>query len=330
MSLLNIRKKSFDALFALCTLCAIAFLAACAGRIPAAQAKPPVVHIAWRPSIKSDTYQSVLLALKNAGADTPMLPQVRSQDILYNENGMVREECLTKKGMIKLEYAQKIRENGEKRSNVAEIVRKNKIKAVVFTGGGDISPSLFNPPEEEQNAGESFEPERDVSDFLLMEYCLEHDIPILAICRGMQMLAVITDGTIVQDFSLYYNERGQTYDNMHRQPPSENQDYAVHDVAVTSADSIFRHIVGADALSRVPSWHHQGVLQTEKSRFVTTGYTVTSGIPLVEAMEVPGKKFALGVQFHPEIVVSGNPEGKEKEFFDYDTAMRFFEAIAGK
>ena len=327
---LNIRKKSITVFSTLCTLFALAFLTACASKAHHAQLPPPVVHIAWRPSTKSDTYQSVLLALKNVGADARMLPQVLSQDILYDKDGMVQKDCLTEKGMIKLSYAKKVLENGRKRSNVEEIVGKNKVKAVIFTGGGDISPSFFNPPEEEGNAGEAFEPERDISDFLLMEYCLEHDIPILAICRGMQMLAVLTGGKIVQDFSLYFKEQGVAYNNMHRQLPSENQDYALHDVAVTSDESIFRRIAGSSLLSRVPSWHHQGVLQTEKSRFVTTGYTVTCGIPFVEAMEVPGKEFALGLQFHPEIVVSENPEGKEKEFFDYDIAIGFFEAIAGK
>ncbi len=330
MPILNIRKNSHAALSALCILFTIAFLAACVSNAPHSQAKPPVVHIAWRPSTKSDTYQGVLLALKNAGADAQMLPQVRSKDILYDKDGMVKKECLTEKGMIKSSLAKKIREKGNKSSNVAEILAKNNVKAVVFTGGGDISPSLFNPPEEEGNAGEEFEPERDVSDYLLMEYCLENDIPILAICRGMQMLAVLTGGKIVQDFNLYFQEQGLTYDNMHRQLPSESQDYAIHDVTVTPDDSIFRRIVGADLLSRVPSWHHQGILQTKESRFVTTGYTLTHGIPLVEAMEVPGKKFALGLQFHPEIVVSENPDGKEKDFFDYDTALAFFEAIAAQ
>ena len=289
-----------------------------------------IVYIAWSNRQDSYSFISTLRTVEAAGAKPVVLEQALSDDLHYDKKGELTDADEDEHGILTPQAAKKVKVNTWQNSNVETIMKG--VDCVIFPGGSDICPSLYYHEQRWHGITDDtdYSSERDVSDYILLSYCLEHDIPVLAICRGMQMLAVITDGTIVQDFSLYYNERGQTYDNMHRQPPSENQDYAVHDVAVTSADSIFRRIVGADALSRVPSWHHQGVLQTEKSRFVTTGYTVTGGIPLVEAMEVPGKKFALGVQFHPEIVVSGNPEGKEKEFFDYDTAMRFFEAIAGK
>ena len=97
-------------------------------------------------------------------------------------------------------------------SNAEDAVKD--IGFVVFTGGEDISPSLFYEPEPWHGVVEEidYNAERDVSDYLTMSYCLDHDIPVLGSCRGMQMLAVVSGAEIMQDIPSYFLEHGLKYE----------------------------------------------------------------------------------------------------------------------
>lgn len=77
-------------------------------------------------------------------------------------------------------------------SNTADAI--GNISFVLFTGGEDISPALFYSPESWPGIVEEidYNAERDVSDFLTMTYCLDHDIPLMGFCRGMQMLSEVS------------------------------------------------------------------------------------------------------------------------------------------
>ena len=120
-----------------------------------------------------------------------MLDQVISSDLNYDEAGVLTEGK-TEIGMLDEAAAKYVRCNTWHCSNAPEAVEN--VSIVLFTGGEDISPTLYYTPEEwhgieaeiDYNAG------RDVSGYLTMAYCLDTDIPLMGFCRSAQMLGVIS------------------------------------------------------------------------------------------------------------------------------------------
>lgn len=208
-----------------------------------------------------------------------------------------------------------VKTNTWQNSNVEEVMEG--ISVIVFPGGEDISPSLYYEPcDVETNEG--FSAERDVSDYLLMSYCLEKDINVLAICRGMQMLSVVSGAEVIQDIPVYFKELGINYGYEHRNEPEtqgEYRDFAFHDVVVTGHDSLLYQLMGVDTIKDVPSWHHQAVASIRGTRLKVTGTVEVSGIEMIEAVERPDKSFVLGVQYHPEIAVVRDLDSTSISYF---------------
>lgn len=142
--------------------------------------KKAVIGIAWRSNQNAETFQAVCQAIESAGGVPVVLDQILSADLNY-ENGMLTEGK-DADGCLSDEAAKLVRCNSWQDSNAETAM--DGITAVVFPGGEEISPSLYYDPKPALST-EVFSAERDVSDFLLMSYCLENDIAILAICRGM-------------------------------------------------------------------------------------------------------------------------------------------------
>ena len=261
----------------------------------------PVVGVAWKSNQKSESFVAVCEAIEAAGGRPVILSQVLSADLVYENNMLVGSTDAD--GVLTAEAAKLIRCNTWQGSNVEEVM--NGITAIVFPGGEDISPSLYYSPQQVETL-EGFSAERDVSDFLLMSWCLEKDVPILAICRGMQMLAVVSGADMIQDLTLYMSQLGKEYAYEHRNEPEipgAYRDFASHDVNVTVKDSLLFRLSGADLIKDVPSWHHQAVRSIDGTRLVVTGETNTGGERIIEAIERPDKTFVLGLQYHPEIAV---------------------------
>ena len=282
---------------------AMLFIVLCLNITAEAAENKPFVGIAWRgASASSETFEAVCRAIEAAGGIPIVLNQIRSADIEYTEDGtMIRFK--DKNGALTLDGGKLIRCNTWQNSNVEEATEK--IGAVVFPGGSDISPSLYYTPQPVFRS-EGFIAEHDVSDYLLMSYCLEKDIPILAICRGMQMLGVVSGADIIQDIPDYMAELGKSYDFKHRNEPPQPgayRDFAFHDVTVTERESILGRLTKGNIISNVPSWHHQAIKSIEGTRLKITGITVTNGTNMIEAVERPDKTFVLGLQYHPEIAV---------------------------
>ena len=261
----------------------------------------PVVGIAWHED-PGESFAAVCQSIEAAGGDPVRLGQVMSGDLEYDEYGMLIG-CVEEDGALTKEAADKVRRNTWHGSN-AEAVMEG-INAIVFPGGGDISPALFHEPEP-VNTTEGFSAERDVSDYILMSCCLDKDIPVLAICRGMQVMAVVSGAEMIQDIPDYAGSMGKNYDNKHRYEPDESggqRACAFHDVSVTEEDSILYQLTGLKTIPNVPSWHHQAVKNADDTRLVITAVTETGGLEIIEAVERPDKTFALGLQYHPEIAV---------------------------
>lgn len=293
-------------------------------------AQGPVVGIAWRADTDSEFFTNVCRAVEAAGGTWVMLDQVTTPDLNYDETGKL-EEGVTPLGSL-TEYAGDIVEcNTWHGTNAAAAV--GDVSIVLFTGGEDISPSLFhnNEPWHGIVAEIDYCAERDVSDFITMSYCLDNDIPLVGFCRGMQMLAAVSGGTFIQDIPAWFAEQGVEYHYEHRNEkasPDAYRDYASHEVEV-ALNSKVHSLLGTTTLTGCPSWHHQAVEDVRFTRLAVTGSTDTNGIQMIEAVERVDKTFAVGLQFHPEAALVKHLDGAENadRFMDYDTALSIFQKI---
>jgi putative glutamine amidotransferase len=175
---------------------------------------------------------------------------------------------------------------------------------LVLTGGSDVDPSLYG--EAKQAETEPPDPERDALETSLVEEALARDLPILAICRGLQILNVSQGGTLIQ----------------HLDPPTHHEradvphDLPVHPVTI-QPDTLLSKIAGTDTW-QVNSRHHQAV------RTVASNLRVSAFDPedrTIEALEHPGRRFVLAVQWHPEDQARVDP-GQLEIFRSFGAAIR--------
>ena len=297
------------------------------------EASKPVIGISW--SYNGQNYDSHKTIFKTVGAIPVELDQVTSTAVKYDAEGKIESAYLEESGMLKQEYADKVKEKDLTASNVGAVMQA--IDGVFFTGGEDVSPSLFKVPEKEKNEGEEINATRDISDYMLMAYCLEKDVPTFAVCRGEQVMSIVSGCTFIQDIPNYYKEQGATYNDSHRMPVgAPDRTYARHDVVINKDASKWLYkIVGSTELKNVSSWHHQAVRGVEGTNLTVVSTATIDGVEIIEAVERQDKTFCLGVQFHPEndckfVLYTKTPE---KALCDYETCLNFFEMLveyAGK
>ena len=287
----------------------------------------PVIGITWRADTDSEFFTNICKAVEAAGASWVMLDQVQSADLDYDTDGRLTQG-VTALGSLDEAAAKRVRVNTWHDSNAGSAV--GTVSTVLFTGGEDVSPTLYYDPELwHGNVAEiDYNAERDVSDYLTMTYCLDHDIPVMGFCRGMQMLSVVSGAEVIQDVPAYFAELGLVYNDEHnnrKASPDSYRDYAPHDIRVVP-DSFLYEMTGTETLTGCPSWHHQAVKSVDNTRLVVTGYTETDGIQMIEAVERTDKAFAVGLQFHPEAALVKHLENAENQgdYMDYDTALSIF------
>ena len=145
--------------------------------------QPVKIGIAWRADVTSEFYTNVVRALKEAGAEPVLLPQVKFDDFILDSETLM-SMYFDENNILLQQYADMVIKDMLE-SNAGGAVKD--VKAVVFTGGEDIAPTLLSIPETWHGieAEKDYNATRDVSDYLTMAYCLDHDIPVLGMCRGM-------------------------------------------------------------------------------------------------------------------------------------------------
>jgi putative glutamine amidotransferase len=164
-----------------------------------------------------------------------------------------------------------------------------RVRGVMLTGGGDVDPALYGEPR--HPTYEAAESGRDAFEIALAKAALAADVPLFAICRGMQVLNVAMGGTLIQDIP---TEVAGALAHSIREP----RFHIAHEVWVAK-DSMLWTIM-ADKLDgeslQVNSRHHQAVKRA------APGFEVTATAPdgVIEAMERPASRFCLAVQWHPE------------------------------
>ncbi len=165
------------------------------------------------------------------------------------------------------------------------------LDALVLTGGGDLDPASYGEEPDPEVGG--VDRTRDASERALLAAALEADMPVLAICRGCQVLNVFLGGTLHQHLP-------DVVGNLdHRSAPLVFGDVDVTTVPGTTAAAVF----GAGTTVRCS--HHQSIRDLGRGLVVTA----RARDDVVEAVEVPSARFVLAVQWHPE-------EGMDQRPFD--------------
>ncbi|HOF86892.1 MAG TPA: gamma-glutamyl-gamma-aminobutyrate hydrolase family protein [Armatimonadota bacterium] len=173
------------------------------------------------------------------------------------------------------------------------------LDGLLLSGGGDLDPACWNePPHPASNPPDA---ERDAFELEAARAALARDLPLLGICRGVQVLAVATGGDLWQDIPDQCAGALAHRQTLPRPAPS-------HDVAVTAGSLLARVLApvgdaGAHLHLRVNSFHHQA--PRHPGTIFTTVATAPDG--LIEGLCATGARFALGVQWHPEEMAATDP-----------------------
>ena len=165
------------------------------------------------------------------------------------------------------------------------------LDGIVFSGGGDLEPGLYGA-ERHHETGPP-QPARDRYEFALIRAVIEADLPFLAVCRGIQVLNVAREGDLVQHLPDAVGH------DRHAPVPGK---MGSHEVRITLASTLGK-VLGDHA--DVPTYHHQAVRRLGKG-LVAVAWTDDQ---VVEAIELQGHRFGLGVQWHPE-------EGDDPRLFE--------------
>jgi putative glutamine amidotransferase len=162
----------------------------------------------------------------------------------------------------------------------------DRVDGLMLAGGADIDPSTYGEPPHPDTIGTV--PSRDDAELALTRRAMERDMPVLGICRGMQLINVALGGTLHQHLPDLVGH------GEHRRNPG-SFDGSEHDVRLEPG-SLAARVIGEEVHS-TKSHHHQGVDRLGEG-LVASGRSVLDDLP--EALEAPESTFVLGVQWHPE------------------------------
>ena len=164
-----------------------------------------------------------------------------------------------------------------------ELPRLHGFAGLLLTGGPDVDPALYG----EARHPETEEPDRERDDIETELLCeaLERDLPLLAICRGLQLLNVFHGGDLVQHLDTVQRHR----------KPEDDRAAPVHDIFIEPGSLL--HSIAGGRQWRVNSRHHQAVKRLGRALRVSA---VDPEDGTIEALERPDKRFVLAVQWHPE------------------------------
>jgi putative glutamine amidotransferase len=172
----------------------------------------------------------------------------------------------------------------------------DRLDGVLVPGGVDIDPAMYGTAHHELLG--RLDPPRDLTEVTITRWALDDMKPFLGVCRGLQVLSVALGGTLWQDITQERVGSGK-----HDYFPNEgfSRDHLAHTVDVRG-DSRLGEALGTGAIA-VNSMHHQGIRDLGAG-LVPTAYAADG---LIEGAELPGRGFAVGVQWHPEMFASGEP-----------------------
>jgi gamma-glutamyl-gamma-aminobutyrate hydrolase PuuD len=163
------------------------------------------------------------------------------------------------------------------------------LDGLVLTGGGDVDPAAYGEEPDPEVGGVN--PDRDASERALLAAALEADVPVLAICRGCQVLNVYLGGTLHQHLPDFIGNLD------HRKVAMEFENVDVATEPGTRTADVF------GPTTTVRCSHHQAIRNLGRDLVVTA----RAGDGVVEAVELPSARFVLAVQWHPEEAMDPRP-----------------------
>jgi putative glutamine amidotransferase len=173
------------------------------------------------------------------------------------------------------------------------------IDGLILAGGADIDPGSYGQQAHPETSGTV--PERDAFEVALTRAAIERELPVLGICRGMQLINIACGGTLVQHLPERYGH------HEHRRVAG-SFDGAEHDVLLTEGSLAAR--AAGELVHTTKSHHHQGVERLGDG-LIVSGISTVDELP--EAIELgdgsPPTRFVLGVQWHPEADVASSVVG---------------------
>ncbi len=179
------------------------------------------------------------------------------------------------------------------------VVERRAVQGILFSGGGDVAASLYGGKE--SLSWDRVDSERDAGELALLRRAFADRIPVLCVCRGMQIANVALGGTLIEDIQ---SELGAQYRVSHHQvrelerPPRE----AVHEVNIEAASGLAQ-IIQTDRLW-TNSLHHQAI-RTLAPPLRAVGHAEDG---VIEAIELHRREFFFyGVQWHPEFLPADEP-----------------------
>jgi len=185
-----------------------------------------------------------------------------------------------------------------------------KCNGFVLTGGVDVDPSFYNGKKDYNNSPGSFQPERDVFEEKIYRYSQLNNLPVLAICRGMQLINVLQGGKLIQDL-----------DNGNARHKKEELD---KEHTIIAENNSLLHQIASSFSGKVNSAHHQAIdPDAIGDNLVVNAYEDDEKI--IEGLEFKdktNKAFMLCVQWHPERM-----KGKEESPFSENLKKQFLTAV---
>ena len=170
----------------------------------------------------------------------------------------------------------------------------NIIDGIIFTGGLDVSPLLYDEnPLKEINLISSI---RDKYELGLLKSAYEKKLPILGICRGCQLMNVALGGSLYQDINT------QVPNSLGHSPNAISSDEFYHSINIKEESKLY-NIFGTDSIF-VNSFHHQAIKKLGDNLKISA----VSEDGIIEAVEATDDRFMIGVQFHPEGLVKRHLE----------------------
>jgi putative glutamine amidotransferase len=164
----------------------------------------------------------------------------------------------------------------------------DKLDALIVTGGAfDVDPSLYG--DSTRHATVELKEDRTLAELAFLQTALARNMPVLGICGGQQLLAVVLGGTLIQHIP-------DSVPNALPHEQTTSHDYPGHEVTILPGTLLHR-LVGSEKM-QVNTSHHQAVKDAGRS---TVNALAPDGI--IEGIEDASKKFCLGVQWHPEYLV---------------------------
>ncbi len=183
------------------------------------------------------------------------------------------------------------------------------LDGIVFSGGGDIEASLFNQENHETVSG--IDNERDSFEMKMMKSAFERDIPVLAICRGVQVMNVQQGGDLIQDIPSQTDSKKE-----HLQRNQNVGEHEAFDEVEVSGDNPFAEAMGTGTV-KINSFHHQALGEVADSLEVVA----KSDDGIIEAVYAPNQTYAVGTQWHPERLASAD-EKNQSLFNDLISAAK--------